>query len=425
MRRFSYLALWLVCLLAACTRPPLKEAKRALRPVAAPRLADDLGVGLLGANLEEHSAFLAQLPPESVLRFAERTIPLKDYRQGLDYLIELAKSGLSEDEFYRKVEESFEFYEVYGGDRWGEVRLTSYYEAQLEGSATKTEAFSTPLLSRPDDLIEVAASKYDDRLNDVGTLRGRLIKDKDRKRDVLMPYYTRAEIDAGALKAKKLELCWVNPIDAFFMQIQGSGTVQLPNEKMLRLGYSDQNGHQYHSIGRFLKDIIPLEKMSMFTIESHLRSLPAAKVKTILDKNPSYVFFRQLEGPPITSMGNRVFAGRTIATDTRYFPKGALGFMRFKKPVFDSPEALEPTEWEESARFVFDQDTGGAIRGGGRVDLFWGSGPEAKRYAGFLKDKARLYYLAPREQWLEAQAQAGRPSSSVAPAPPLTKPVPL
>lgn len=407
-------------LVAGCTRPPLKEAKRALRPVAAPDLQDDMGLAALGTTLEEHVAFLAQLPNEMVMRFAERTISLADYRKSLEHLIALTRQGLPEEQVYAAIEDGFEFYEVYGGDRWGEVRLTSYYEAQMPGSPKKTEEFPTPLLSRPDDLVEVAAGKYDERLRDVGTLRGKLTRDKDRGRDVLVPYHTRSEIDGGALKNRKLELCWVNPIDAFFMQIQGSGTIDLPEGKQLRLGYSDQNGHMYNSIGRFLKEVIPIEKMSMFTIESHLRTLSPEKLKSILDRNPSYVFFRELDGPPLTSFGNKVFAGRTIATDTRYFPKGALGFLKFKKPVFETPTAQEPLDWEETSRFVLDQDTGGAIRGGGRVDLFWGSGPEAKRYAGFLKDRARLYYLAPKAEWLEKKAQ----SEVVAP-PPTTMPDPV
>src|SRR5690606_34494084 len=154
----------------------------------------------------------------------------------------------SDAEFFALVEDQFDFYEVYGGKKWGEVLLTSYFEPEIPGSLKKTQVFTEPLLRRPADLVEVAVSKFDDRFGDILNVRGRMWRDPDRQRDVLIPYYTRGEIDAGALKARKLELCWVDPVDAFFMQIQGSGTVILSGEQRLRLGYADQNGHLYHSI---------------------------------------------------------------------------------------------------------------------------------------------------------------------------------
>jgi membrane-bound lytic murein transglycosylase A len=283
--------------------------------------------------------------------------------------------------------------------------LTSYFEPEIVGDLHRTDAFSAPLLKRPRDLIEIATSRFDERLADVGSLRGRLWNDPQRGRPVLVPYYSRAEIQNGALKGKDLELCWVDPIDAFVLQIQGSGTIFLPGDRRLRVGYADQNGHPYHAIGKFLTEAIPLEKMSLFSIESHLKALPIPDAHAVMNKNPSYVFFDTLDGSPKTSLGNSVFPGRTIATDSRYFPKGALAFLQFKKPVFESPEATEPNRWESVSRFVFDQDTGGAIRGGGRADLFWGSGVEAKRYAGYIKDPATLFYLVPKPATLQKIAE--------------------
>ncbi len=386
--------------LASCTRAPLRERAKALRPTSAPRLADDLGRVEFTAALERQAAFLATLKPETELRFGPRVVVMGEYARALDNLVRQSKEMPSDEAFFRRVESQFEFYEVYGGKRWGEILLTSYFEPEIPGSLTKTETFSTPLLKRPDDLIEVAASKFDDRLIDAGTLRGKMWRDPERKRDVLVPYFTRGEIDSGVLAPRKLELAWVDPVDAFFMQIQGSGTVLLSGDRRLRLGYSDQNGHMYHSIGKFLTDIIPLEKMTLLAIESHLKAIPREQAKLVMDRNPSFVFFDKLDGAPKTSIGNGVFPGRTIATDTRYFPKGALGFLKFKRPVFAGSDP-EPSQWEEVSRFVFDQDTGGAIRGGGRADLFWGSGDEAKRYAGFIKDNARLYYLVPTVETLK------------------------
>jgi membrane-bound lytic murein transglycosylase A len=398
--------------LVHCTRAPLKSRSEALRPGSAPSVSDDLGRADFVAALEEHAAFLSLKTADSTLRFGKKEIAAVDYARALQWIVALSAKTPDDKEFFEAIEKNFEFHDVYGGDRWGEILLTSYFEPELEGALKPSDRFSEPLLQRPEDLVEVASSKYEERLTDVGSLRGRLWRDPARKRDILIPFYSRAEILNGALKGRGLEVCWVDPIDAFFMHIQGSGSIVLPDETRLRLGYSDQNGHTYHSIGKFLLQAIPLEKMSLYAIESHLRSLSPAEARTIMNKNPSFIFFEKLDSAPKTSLGNSVFPGRTLATDTRYFPKGALAFLKFKKPVFQTPEDKEPSAWEEAKRFVIDQDTGGAIRGGARADLFWGSGAEAKRHAGFVKDPAVLQYLVPKDSVL-----AGTMEDQLVPSP--------
>ncbi len=385
-----------VGLVTGCTRAPLKDRALAMRPTSAPSLGDDLGRADFLAALDGHLRFLQKQDPETVLWFGGRSLSLGKYLEALRGIPVLAQAHAEDKEFYAAIENAFEFLEVYGNRRWGEVLLTSYFEPVIEGSREAIGAHTTPLLRRPSDLVEVALAKYDDRFADVGTMRGRLFQDPAKKRPVMGPYYSRQEIGAGALRSRKLELAWVEALDAFFMQIQGSGTVLFPDGGRLRLGYADQNGHPYASIGKFLTDSIPLEKMSLFTIESYLRGLNSEEIQNILNKNPSYVFFEKSDSGPRTALGTEVFSGRTVATDARYFPKGALGFLRFKKPVFSGDAEIEPTKWDEVTRFVLDQDTGGAIRGGGRVDLFWGSGDQAKRHAGFVKDPAQLYYLFPK-----------------------------
>lgn len=399
----AFVRFLLVCLVTvSCTRAPLKDKAQALRLVEnPPSLSDDIGRTEFIQALETHAGFLATLKPETQMRFGKRVLSANEYARALQSLVQLSHQTPDDSQFFKDVRESFDFYEMYGGNRWGEVLLTSYFEPEIPGDYKKTSELSEALLRRPNDLIEILGGKYDERLADAGSLRGRLVRDTDRKRDTLMPYHTRAEIEAGALRLRHLELCWVNPVDAFFMQIQGSGTIVLPGNQRMRLGYSDQNGHLYHSIGKFLTHVIPLEKMSLFTIETYLKSIPTEQAAEIMNRNPSFVFFEKIDGAPKTSLGNSVFPGRTIATDSRYFPKGALAFLQFKKPVFESEADLEPKSTAPNSRFVFDQDTGGAIRGGGRVDLFWGSGAEAKRYAGFVKDPARVYYLVPKPETLQ------------------------
>ena len=195
-------------------------------------------------------------------------------------------------------------------------------------------------------------------------------------------------------------MAWADPSDAFFVQVQGSGTVVLEDGKRLRVGYADQNGHKYESIGKFMVDVLPKGKISLQTIEAYLRGLSADQIRAYLFRNPSYVFFHEIDGEAVTSLGVPVIPGRTIATDGRYFPKGALAILDIDKPRFDSPTDEKPAGTEHVSRWVLDTDTGGAIRGGGRVDLFWGNGPEAKRYAGQIKSPGRLVYLVPKEETL-------------------------
>ena len=164
----------------------------------------------------------------------------------------------------------------------------------------------------------------------------------------------------------------------------------------MRAGYADQNGQKYEAIGKFLTSIIPVEQITSQDVEAYLRKISEQDARELLFQNPSYVFFRKLDGPAVSSLGIPVVAGRTIATDPRFFPKGALAFLSFQKPRFDSSTDAKPSAWEKTSRLVLDQDTGGAIRGGGRLDLFWGSGNEAKQYAGRIKQQGTLYYLVPK-----------------------------
>ncbi|MBY0414543.1 MAG: MltA domain-containing protein, partial [Bdellovibrionales bacterium] len=152
----------------------------------------------------------------------------------------------------------------------------------------------------------------------------------------------------------------------------------------------------YFPIGRLLTDSIPLESMSMQKIKLHLKTLSKEDQQKILNKNPSYVFFKKLDGGALTFAGMEVQEGRTIATDVHLFPKGAMAFLETEEPTFNSSEDLEAFQWEKKARIVFDQDTGGAIKGSGRVDLYFGQGDIAAQKAGIMKQKGLLYYLVPK-----------------------------
>lgn len=411
------LTLWLTFLalgLTSCTREPVKRREDAMRAVwSAPNLSDDLPLDTLVEGMRREAANLRLKPAGAQLTFGPTTIPATAYAAALERVISKAENSLDKGLLMKEIERSFDFYLPYGTTNWGKVLMTSYYEPEIKGSLIRTEQFTEPLLATPDDLVELAFSRVDERFADMGQLRGRLLKEKTaRGTPQLVPYYSREEIAKGALSNRKLEICWVDPVDAFFLQIQGSGIVTLPDGNVVRLGYADQNGHPYSAIGKYLKDVMPLDKITQQSIESHLRTLPKEKRGQLLSRNPSYVFFQKRDGPAMTAAGTPATPGRTIATDARYFPKGALAFLTFEKPKFPSKEATEPEEWVTTSRFVFDQDVGGAIRGGGRLDLFWGTGDEAKQHAGVMKQVGTLYYLVPKKEFVtEANTRVPSPES--------------
>lgn len=400
----------------ACTREPLKNVQDAMRPTANPTLDDDLPLEPLFSAIDEEIRYFEAVPGRDRFVFGARVVPKTEYIAALRKFVALGRSAASREEFFRFVEKEFEFFEVYGQKRWGDGFFTSYYEPVITGALKPTPKLSQPLYGQPNDIVELDLAAFDEKYNLDRKLRGRLVEKK------FVPYFSREDIDSRqALKGRNLELCWVDPIDAFVMQIQGSGTIDLGAGRRMRLGYADKNGHRYEAVSNFLTNIIPKEQMSLQAIETHLRTLPEPDLKRLLNLNPSYVFFRVLEtlpGPhkssidlayprgvvlrnaadarPPTYLGLPATDGRTIATDPHFFPKGAIAFLVARKPRFLSDNEIIPSKWQPFRRFVLDQDIGGAITGGGRADIFWGQGPDAKRSAGVMKEWGQLYYLVPK-----------------------------
>lgn len=396
------LALFVVLVaLVGCDRKPVTRAS-SLVPASPPRLFDDLPLGPLADALDGQIARLRAVdPPLTPFVYGSRELTKEEQIRGLERLRDIIRNSRDKEAFLSAVERDFEFYEVAGQKRRGEAFLTSYYEPVIPASRVRTDRFSSPLLKKPADLLEIAVDEYDARFRDIRRMRGRLSeKPGVSGTPRVVPYYTREEIENGALAGKRLEIAWVDPLDGFVLQIQGSGTLELEDGRRIRVGYSDENGHVYQAIGKFLTEVIPLRKMTLLSIEAHLRGLSGEAMHEILNRNPSYVFFHEREGEPVTSLGVPATAGRTIATDSRLFPKGAIAYLSFSKPILGGENGLEPRFWAGAGRIVLDQDTGGAIKGPGRLDLFWGRGEEAKRYASAMKQSARLYYLAPKAEWL-------------------------
>jgi membrane-bound lytic murein transglycosylase A len=269
--------------------------------------------------------------------------------------------------------------------------VTGYYEPLLLGSRTKTRTFTVPLYAQPDDLLTVELASLHPELKD------RRVRARVEGRRVV-PYWTRAEIERGAARLDDKVLAWVaDPIDAAFLQIQGSGRVELPDGSVMRVGYADQNGHPFRSIGRVLieRGELTRDTASMQSIRAWARRNPD-KLEALLDENPSYVFFREVPPPergtidatidgPYGSLGVPLLAERAIAVDARAIPLGAPVFLATTWPLSD--RRLE--------RLVMAQDTGGAIRGSVRADYFWGFGDEPGRQAGRMRQDGSMWLLWP------------------------------
>ncbi|HYH18142.1 MAG TPA: murein transglycosylase A [Azospirillum sp.] len=261
--------------------------------------------------------------------------------------------------------------------------FTGYYEPELKGSRVPDAAFPVPLYKKPADLVMVDLGEFAERWRGE-RIAGRVVDGR------LKPYEDRAAIEAGALRGKGLELAWVDdPIGAFFLQIQGSGRVTLPDGGVVRVGYAGQNGHKYVAIGKELIDrgALKREEVSLQTIRAWLLANPD-QAAGLMNRNPSYVFFQELKGGgPNGAQGVALTPGRSLAVDPKFLPYGVPVWLDAEDPL-DKAQRLR--------RLLVAQDTGGAIRGPVRGDVFWGHGPDAEQRAGVMKSAGEYVLLLPR-----------------------------
>lgn len=264
--------------------------------------------------------------------------------------------------------------------------FTGYFDPEVAGSRTQGGRYRTALLGRPGDLVQVDLGDF------VEDLKGRSVvgRVQDSK---LVPYFDRAQIEAGALARRRLELLWLaDPVDAYFLQVQGSGRVDLPDGKVVRVTYAGQNGRRSVLIGKVLAEHgdIPLDKVSLQSIRAWFEAHPA-QIQDVLNQNPSYVFFREIndlrpdQGPP-GALGVPLTPRRSVAVDRAFLPLGAPIFVATTDPVTGAP-------WQ---RLTIAQDVGGAIRGPVRTDIFFGWGHDAEDRAGRMRQKGTEFILLPK-----------------------------
>lgn len=263
--------------------------------------------------------------------------------------------------------------------------FTGYYEPMLRGNFRRHGPYQYPLYRQPPGLLRIELSELYPELNG-RPLRGRLIGNR------VVPFYSRAEIENGDNPLRGHELIWVdNPVDAFFLHVQGSGRVTLPDGKVMAIGYADQNGHPYESIGTQLirSGAIESADMSMQSIRAWIEDNPSEMIE-LLHSNPSYIFFSLRDNTlpgPLGSLHVPLTAARSLAVDRRYVPMGSLVWLDTSWPL---NEALP------FRRLMVAQDSGGAIKGAVRADVFFGHGEEAAKMAGLMKQPGYLYVLQPR-----------------------------
>ncbi|MFZ5509604.1 MAG: murein transglycosylase A [Pseudomonadota bacterium] len=291
--------------------------------------------------------------------------------------------GADEAALRRFYETEFAPFQLVNPDGSRDGLITGYYEPVLKGARSRDRKNRYPVYGVPDDLLVIDLGELYPELKAM-RLRGRL---DGRK---VVPYYSRAELEQRAPQLRDKVLYWVeDPIELFFLQIQGSGQIQLADGSRVRIGYADQNGHPYRSVGRYLINNggLPAEQASMQGIKAWARANPQ-RLDELLNTNPSFVFFRDIpldSAGPLGALGVPLTPARSLAVDPRTTPLGAPVYLDTTRPGADEP----------LRQLMVAQDTGGAIKGPVRADFFWGLGPEAGALAGNMKQSGRMWVLLP------------------------------
>ncbi len=353
----------------------------------APIITDDLDRESLRAAIHNSIAYLEKLPPEYIVGEQPRRLTAKEVLDSVAAFEELLDRWDCRECWLREFNARFELIPSSSDPATDTILFTGYYQPVIAASLVPTAQYAYPIYGKPTDLIIAEQVKLTPTMS-TEKVFGRLEGEK------FIPYYSRREIDQqGILRGRGYEIAWVeNPVDLFFLHIQGSGILQLPDGRRLHVGYAAANGRPYRSIGRLLIDSgkVPQEEMSMQRLRRYFAEHPE-KQNDIMDYNESYIFFRFLEEGPLGNIEVPLTPGRSIATDARLFPKGALALATAEKPIVDGVGRLDG--WQPFSRFVVNQDSGAAIKGAQRADLYFGTGTDAGAAAGYMNRPGKLYFV--------------------------------
>src|SRR5262245_22975283 len=356
-----------------------------ISPADRPLLLDPGQAASLRQAIHQSLTWLRGQPQEQRLFFGTRVVSVAEQVRLLRRMLDLVSDDPSADVLEARVNAEFELLKSVGDK--GRMTVTGYHEPIIDAAESKSAEYYVPIYGVPRDLVTGRRGAY----------------------------LTRAEIEQGRLGDRAKPIAWArDPIDVFFLEIEGSGTLRFPGNRELRIGYGATNGRPYRSIAWLLirEGKITPEAMSMRALREWLNEHPEERQR-VLHHNESFVFFRHSSSAPVGSLGVPLTPGRSIATDPQVFPRGSLAFIRSMRP-FTLPNGK--IGWRPVTRFVLSQDAGGAIRGPGRVDVFWGRGPEAALAASDMKEIGELYVVVPKTTRVaEAPAVTGTPARYIKP----------
>lgn len=339
------------------------------QPAAVLTEADDLNFQGLAPALARSLRYYKRLPPQQTFTLGDQTYTAAELAASVALFWDTIHRFRGAER-QRLLQERFQVWESRNAE--GGAFFTGYYEPLIPARLQPEGVYQAPVHGRPWDWAE-----QDGR---VGRWQG----------DQWQPYLTRQEITAAgaqALAGRAPVLAFVDPVDLFFLQVQGSGLLQMPDDRRQRVGFAAHNGHPYVSIGRILvnRGLISADQISLQAIRQYLAANPE-QVTDLFNENPRYVFFRRIRGGPYGALGVALTPGRSVAMDLTQVPRGSLAWMETVQT--DGTDSGRPLR-----RFVLVQDTGAAIQGHGRVDIFWGQGPMAEQRAGFQRHPGRLFVI--------------------------------
>ncbi|MBA3011566.1 MAG: MltA domain-containing protein [Proteobacteria bacterium] len=397
---FLYINLFVFCLFAALLSgcgvpvpkgptPPPGMPLTKLSVGQYPQFFDSRGFEGLAPSMDQSLVYFRRVPSSRKYTYGKDSFDAAHMIRSMETFKTLLAENLSPDELDARIKKEFWVYASVGNAQ-GKVLFTGYYEPTYKGSLEPDDTYVYPVYSKPLDLLQIDLSLFSDKYKGHKRLTARV---NPQSRQVV-PYFSRQEINGiSDFKSQAPPVAWLeNRVDRFFLEIQGSGRVALKQGGELRVHYAGSNGKAYRSVGRYLidKKEIAKENMSMQAIREWLEKNPE-RMDEVLHHNQSFVFFKAGEGGPFGSINVAVTPLRSIATDQKLFPNGGLCFAQAALP---DPYALEPlAQWKQASLFVLNQDTGGAIKGPARADLFFGNGAYAEFTAGHMNVYGQLYFL--------------------------------
>jgi len=384
--RNSYLRVGFICiyiflfLLFACV--PFKKPPPALIRVKKwPPLKRPADMKAFNAALARSLHYYSRLPADYTFWINNVSYTASELKRSLEIL----KYCLNQSDWQGCLKSHFDLYQAKGLNKAREVLFTGYYQPLLHGALSPSERYRYPIYRLPDEWVKIDLCRFNHNLP-AKTLIG-MVKGHE-----VVPFYTRAEIDfAHKLQGKGYELAWVDdPIELFFLHVQGSGILVLPDGQRRYVHYAASNGRPYRSIGRIMRKWGLLDKVNGLRIKEFLRSHPEI-IQKIFAFNESYIFFKFVPKGPLGAINEVLVPYYSLATDPSVFPRGAILFVDAEIPMVDKKQHF--LGWQPFKTLAFSQDTGGAIKGPGRADISFGSGPLAEAQACYMAQKGKLYLL--------------------------------